>query len=52
MMLELRLVYEVVATDKFPIKKTELFRLRKRLCYNLKRSNKARILYHVDNNVK
>ena len=52
LMMELRLVYEEVPIDKFPISKTELFLLRKRLCYNLNRSNTARILFHINNNFK
>ena len=52
LMMELRLVNEEVPIDKFPISKTELFHVRKRLMYNLNRFNTARILYHINNNFK
>ena len=52
LMMELRLVNEEVPINKFPISKTELFHVRKRLMYNLNRFNTARILYHINNNFK
>ena len=51
-MMELRLDDEDVTWKKFPIKKTELFHVRKRLMYNLDRFGTARILFHCQNNKK